>query len=307
MKIGIAGAGAVGCYFGGLLAKAGHEVTFLARGEHLRTMKADGLVIRGDTKEFDVETNFTDNPYDLSSCELLLFCVKSNDTKEMAELLKKSLQKDSLILTMQNGVENEEILQEVFSLNRLLSAVTYVQAAIEKPGVIRQQGRVKLLIGDLGDQHHSEGIVSLFQQADIETGWSENILYRKWSKLLWNATFNPLSAIAQAKVGQILEDQNLYETARQICLEAVEVAISKGFNFDKEKTINEVFFRAGYAKAHQTSMLQDRLNGKKMEVEAMCGYIVKEGKKLGISTPILQSIYSILNYINEKSFPSIQK
>ncbi|WP_173916755.1 ketopantoate reductase family protein [Halobacillus sp. Marseille-Q1614] len=301
MKITVAGAGAVGCFFGGTLAQAGHEVTFLSRGSHLAKMKQDGLYIKGDKQQFFVERSFTDEIQDLGSCELVLFCVKSNDTRNMAEKLKPFLSDQAFILTIQNGVENEEILKEIFSPERVLSAVTYVQAAVESPGIIRQQGRVKLVIGELESIGRSFEAVKLFQQAGIDSEHSENILFRKWSKLLWNATFNPLSAVSMARVGQILNDEQLRKTARGICAESVEVAIRLGFPFEKHSTIDKVFARAEYARDHQTSMLQDRLCGKSMEVEAMCGYLVRQGENHGISTPALQSIYSLLNFINQKN------
>src|SRR5690625_5090079 len=118
MQIGIAGAGAVGCFFGGLLQQAGHKVTFVARGKHLKELQKNGLTINKDEDILHIDRTFTDNLIDLSECELILFCVKSNDTERMAKQLLPVINKNALILTMQNGVDNEEVLCNIFGSDR---------------------------------------------------------------------------------------------------------------------------------------------------------------------------------------------
>ncbi|WP_226580810.1 ketopantoate reductase family protein [Halobacillus litoralis] len=300
MKVGVAGAGAVGCYFGGRLAEAGHDVTFLARGSHLSAMKKEGLFIKEESRGYVVEGNFTDDYRELAESDLLLFCVKSNDTKDMAQSLKAELKDTAYVMTLQNGVENEEFLSETFGEDRVLSAVTYVQAAVENPGVIRQQGRVKLVVGALSLVTNPSPFIDLFQEAGLDCVQSEQIMVRKWKKLMWNATFNPLSAVSGARVGEILEDKDLRRTAENICDEVITVASHSGIPGDAEAMAAQIFSRAEYAKQHQTSMLQDRLRGKPMEVEAMCGYLKRQGEMNGIETPAIQSIYSVLNFMNRK-------
>lgn len=301
MKIGVAGAGAVGCYFGGKLYEAGHMVTFLARGEHLNAMSQQGLAIQEEGKHFLVDGIFTNDVTALADVDLVLFCVKSNDTKEMAEQLEAVLKEKALVMTMQNGVENEEFLIDAFGADRVLSAVTYIQAAVYEPGKVRQQGRVKLVIGDLDPStDNKSGVISLVQEAGVDAVPSGNILAKKWNKLLWNATFNPLSALSGARVGEILDDAQLRKTAETICREVIGVAIHKGVSVDAEATVSQIFSRAELARQHRTSMLQDRLRGKRMEVEAMCGYITKQGALYGLKTPAMQSIYSALNFVNQQ-------
>ncbi|MFC7062131.1 ketopantoate reductase family protein [Halobacillus seohaensis] len=303
MNVGIAGAGAVGCFFGGLLQNAGHHVTFLARGNHFDVMKKDGLFINREKDNLHITNRFTDQPSDLAQSDIVLFCVKSNDTTSMANQLRPILKKNALIITMQNGVDNEELLKDFFDIDRILSVVTYVQAFVDAPGKVRQQGRVKLVLGELDPSTTEEclAIIEQFQKAGIETIHSSNILEKKWNKLLWNVTFNPLSAASGARVGEILDDEPLRKTASSACSEVVQVAIKKGINVVPETTISTIFSHAELARDHQTSMLQDRLKGKSMEVESMCGSIVRQASDLGISTPTLQSIYSILNFINHQA------
>lgn len=301
MKIGIAGAGAVGSYFGAVLQKAGHQVTFLARGNHLIEMEKNGLTVSGEEESLHTKTAFTDDINDLSKSDLILFCVKSNDTEQMARQLHPILSKDALLLTMQNGVSNEETLCEIFGADRILSSATYIQASIEQPGKVNQNGRVKLVMGELDSSTREacSTITSLFQEASIDTKQADNILEKKWRKLLWNITFNPLSAIVNARVGEVLDDELLRNTAESICAEAIEVAMKSGITLDANQTISTIFSNAERAREHKTSMLQDRLEGKSMEVEAMCGYVFNKGKESNVPTPSIQAAYSILNYMNE--------
>ncbi|PKG26135.1 2-dehydropantoate 2-reductase [Cytobacillus horneckiae] len=301
MKIGVAGAGAVGSFFGGLLAANNNDVTFLARGDHYHTLKESGLTIIKGEEKIAVTGHFTIDILDLADSDIVLFCVKAIDTIEMANKLAAILNKEAKILTMQNGVDNEEYLIKIFGENRVLSAATYVQAAIDTPGTVRQSSSFYLMVGELAQSAKAscEMIVQLFSNASIDARHAENILETKWSKFLWNITFNPLTAITGAKVGEILDNQQLKKTAEEICKEAVMVANCKGIKVDIEKAMNKIFSRAEFARTHQTSMLQDRLKGKRMEVESMCGYLVKQANEMNLATPVVHTIYSILKFIDD--------
>ncbi|WP_176330274.1 ketopantoate reductase family protein [Oceanobacillus rekensis] len=302
MRIGIVGAGAVGSFFGALLQQGGHQVSFLTRGKHLEAMQRQGLNIKREDESFTIHSTFTNDPEQLANSELILFCVKSNDTEHMANKLLPILQENAFVMTMQNGVDNEEILKKIFGVERILSCATYVQAVIEKPGIVKQQGRVALVIGEL-DQSVSQqcaDIVACFHQASIDAKHTGDIVGKKWRKFLWNITFNPLSAISTATVGDLLDDKPLRETAESICKEAMEVAINAGVSIDPARTMETIFKNAERARVHQTSMLQDRLSGKQMEVESMCGYVVRKANELDIAVPTVQASYSILTFMNKQ-------
>jgi len=138
MKIGVAGTGAVGGYFGGLLKKSGNDVVFFARGNNFLSLQEKGLTIESETGNFNVDGVFSDKYDSFSDIELLLFCVKSTATIEVATNVLPYLKKDCLILTLQNGVDNEEILAATFGKHRILSAATYIQAIVNEPGVVKQ-------------------------------------------------------------------------------------------------------------------------------------------------------------------------
>lgn len=307
MKVGVAGAGAVGCLFGGILANADYDVTFLARGKHLAAMQKKGLTLEGPARSFEkIDKQFTDDISDLADSDIVFFCFKSNDTKKMGEELKRHLKSETVIITLQNGVDNEEVLCDIFGRERVISAATYVQAKIQEPGLVRQEGRIMLVIGGL---HYSldntcQTVVEMFDNADLEIKQTDQIMERKWKKLLWNVTFNPLSALMSVRVGEILADNNLSKTASLVCKESINVAKQFNIELDKEKTVEKVFHNATYAEKHRTSMLQDRLNEKEMEIESMCGYIIKKGKEFNVATPTLETIYHLLTFINKQIIES---
>jgi len=302
MKIGVAGTGAVGGYFGALLKKAGNEVTFLARGKRLERMRAEGLTVESEAGNFTVSGTFTEYYGSFQDIDLLLFCVKSIDTTEVAERFAPFLKESCLVMTLQNGVDNEEVLSKIFGRERILSAATYIQAILTETGVVRQIGvPPRLVIGAL-DTRLSEKVIklsTLFNTASILTNPSSNILMVKWKKLLWNVTFNPLTALIEAKVGAIFEDKGLHETALNICNEAIAVGRAAGIEI--EENFHETIFAQGsLAKEHHPSMLQDKLNGKTLELESICGYIVNKGKVYKIATPVLETIYHLLSYQTRK-------
>lgn len=309
MKIGIMGAGAIGAFFGSLLQRAGHDVIFLARGEHLRRMQENGLIVHTDHHTTRIEGVFTDEFSSLNEADLILFCVKSTDTEETARRLLPVLKKDAYILTMQNGVDNEEVLSKVFGKERVFSSATYVQAGLQEPGVIKQIGDFRLVIGELAREsvNTAQQIETLLNGAGIHTKHSSEIMNNKWKKYIWNVTFNPLSAVMGVNVGEILDNEHLRIIAEKICIEVISVAQKQGVHVAgalREK----MFENARIARNHKTSMLQDRINGRKMELESICGYAVRKGKELKVPVPTIETVYHALKYLeaNNQKAVSIQ-
>lgn len=309
MNIGVAGAGAVGGYFGGKLARAGNDVIFLARGKHYEEMKAKGLSIKSDTENFNIGGTFSNQNESFEEVDLVLFCVKSTDTIEVARKLLPVINEKAMILTLQNGVDNEEALCTIFGKERVFSAATYIQAFVEKPGVVKHIGMIpRLIIGSLAEKDNKgrlEEIVSLFQNAGLETYPTGNIVEQKWKKLLWNVTFNPLSAVAEAEVGEILDNEGLRSIAENICKEAITVASRMGIGLDESYYLT-IMDQGNIARHHKTSMLQDKLKGRKMEFESICGYIVKKGYELNELTPVLETIYHLLKFSDSQGTKEIK-
>jgi 2-dehydropantoate 2-reductase len=296
MRVGVVGTGAVGGYFGACLSRAGNEVVFLARGTNLARLKASGLAIESEQGDFTASGIFTDSYDDLADADIVLFCVKATATEEVAIRLLPVLKEDAIVLTLQNGVDNEEILAAYFGKGRILSSATYIQAQMKEPGVVRQIGIPPRLVIGAVDSSGNEQVLKmagLLNSAGIETVASNNIMLIKWKKLLWNVTFNPLSAMLESKVGTILDDTGLRKTAERICREAITVARRSGIHLD-EDAWKEIMAQGELGRNHETSMLQDRRKGKPMEIESICGFIVNKGKDLKVKTPVLEAVYSIL-------------
>ncbi|WP_227935313.1 ketopantoate reductase family protein [Alkalihalobacillus deserti] len=300
MKIAVIGAGAVGGYIGALLKQAGSEVTFIARGKHLKKMNEEGLLVKHHYGTFKVYEHFTDNFSCIKEADLLIFTVKSTETEEVCEQIKPYIKKNCYILCLQNGVVNEEILCENFGDDSILSGSAYVTVKVQESGIISQSGKHIFFIGGLKETQKEfiDRVIDLFQKAGIRSKYSNNIIEKKWEKSLWNVTFNPLSAVTNATVGQILDNERLSCTSKSILRELVQVAKSVNIEITQE-TIDNVFRDAEIARTHKTSMLQDRERGKKMEVEALCGYFVKLGNRSGVDVPVLSTIYAVLSFIDE--------
>ncbi len=295
MKIGIMGSGAVGSFFGSFLTEAGHDVTYIARGAHLAAMHKNGLTIFRDDDKVTVTETFTDRLEALANCELIIFCVKSGDTKETAEKLKGIISPTTYVMSLQNGVSNEEVLLDVFGKERVLSAVVYVQAAVSEPGVVKQSGRFSLVIGAPSKvgQGAVKEFTALFSDANVTAVPSQQVMLRKWKKYLWNLMFNPLSAATDQSVGKILDDPYLKDIARTIGLESVSVAQALGYSLDEEN-VEEAIQNAEYARTHTTSMLQDIRKGKVTEAEEMVGYLLKKADKYEKSISTTKTIFLLL-------------
>jgi len=300
MKIAVIGAGAVGGYLGVLLKEAGHDVSFIARGAHLEKMKQDGLTLNHENGNVTVHNTFTDEFEAIRDADLLLFTVKSTETREVCEKIKQYKKKDAYVLTVQNGVINEEILAEYFGTDVVLAGSAYITAKVEEPGVIKQAGGHIFFIGGLVAESNksSESIATMLQEAGVKCYHLDNIMEKKWEKSLWNVTFNPLSAVVGTKVEEILDDEKLNRTAKAILAETVQIAKYAGYDLP-QKTIDNVFVDAERGRHHKTSMLQDRERGKKMEVDALCGYFVQLAKKGNVDIPVLETIYSILSFYDQ--------
>ncbi|GAE27183.1 2-dehydropantoate 2-reductase [Halalkalibacter wakoensis JCM 9140] len=233
---------------------------------------------------------------------MLIITVKSTETVEVCQQIKRYLTKNTYLLSLQNGVINEEILSEMFGREWILSGVAYVTARVEEPGKVEQSGKHMFIIGNLTSvqKEMTDQVIRLFQEAGIQSKYSSEITKKKWEKSLWNVTFNPLSVVSSASVGEILDDQKLRRTAELVLKEIVEVAKHHKIEITKEME-SRVFKNAESAKHHTTSMLQDYKNKKPMEIEALCGYFVKSGEKIGLNVPVLKTIYSILLFIDHSN------
>ncbi|WP_165822333.1 ketopantoate reductase family protein [Paenibacillus montanisoli] len=300
MILAVIGAGGVGAYCGGMLSPFVNEVVFVARGEHLQAMRRDGLIIQSGLKSSHFQGTFTDDFKTISQADLLLFTVNSYQTAEAAKSMLPYVKPGAVILTLQNGVDNEEILTDLFGRDQVISGIAYLNVKVVRPGVISQENVRTFVIGHLSEntQKHVEFWNNLFNKAGLNCSQSLNIVETKWVKYLWNVTFNPLSALKMATVGDIPDDAELRRWAEEILRETVCIGRALGVDL-KQEAINEVFPIGERVRSHKPSMLQHREQGKKMEIESLCGYLVRKAQILGIEAPVIKEMYNSLLAIEE--------
>jgi 2-dehydropantoate 2-reductase len=299
-KIAVVGAGGVGGYFGGKLALAGKDVTFIARGEHLKALQNNGLRVISVKGDFHLPVKATDNPAQVGPVEVVLFCVKSYSTEEAARQCLPLMGPETVVISLQNGVDNEEKLAAILGREKILGGVAYIGAGIKEPGVILHTLPGKFAFGELpgGISPRVKELEQFFQAAGVEAKANENIQKALWDKLMWNAAFNGISAATGATLDEIGEEPLGKEWVRKVMEEVRAVAAASGIELVVERM--EYFVESSIkSKGVKTSTLQDLEAGKPLEAEALNGMVVKKGQELGVPTPYNFGLYAALSMIDK--------
>jgi len=298
MRFLILGTGGVGGYFGAKLAQAGNDVWFIARGEHLRAMKASGLRIRSTGGEFVIPPGkMTDAPRDAGSPDVVLFCVKSYDTETAALQLAPILQKDSIVLSLQNGIDNEEKIKGLIPHGHVYGGVAYVSARITAPGEITETGGFQRIVFGPMDGPISEPAREIHRSlagAGIKCDLRETVLNDLWNKLLFIASMGSFAAMSRLTQGEIIAQPETISLVFRAMHEVEALAWKRGVNIEP---LNERKMLESMKRFHgdtRSSMYYDLINQKPLEVEALNGTVVRLGRELGIPTPIHDVIYAAL-------------
>lgn len=294
--IAVMGAGSVGCYFGGMLARAGYSVTLIGRPAHVNAIHQHGLLL--DTLHFTerVKVQASTSVRDISSARIVLFCVKSTDTESAAREMLQHLLPDAIVLSLQNGVENAEILQNILP-QRVIPAVVYVATEMAGPGHLKHHGRGELVIGDSPDSSMSEQIAALCSAAGVPVQVSSNIVGILWGKLIVNCAYNALSAIAQKPYGKLVEPEGVRELMRSVVAECLAVAKAAGVEVpgDSFETVRQVSINMA---TQYSSTAQDVARGKPNEIDYLNGYVCRQGAAHGVPTPVNQTLLTLVKLIS---------
>jgi 2-dehydropantoate 2-reductase len=285
MQIAIVGAGAVGCYYGGLLLRAGHEVTFIGRQPHVDAINAHGLLL--DTKTFKghLPAKAATDATALASPDLVLVCVKSADTEQAGRSLDGRLLPETSVLSLQNGVDNAPRLAAVTG-HAVIPVVVYVGSEMAGPGHVRHHGGGDLAIGASAA---SEALAQTLHAAGIRTTIADDIKVTLWSKLIINCAFNALSAVADISYGPMLEVDGTRDVVASAVREAASVARASGVSISDD--IIEQILKIPAAMPNQTSSTaQDLARGKPSEIDFLNGYVVRKGAEFGVATPTNQAL-----------------
>ena len=301
MNILMVGAGWVGGYYGAVLMKAGAKVSFLVTPRSLPILKSNGLTVKSKGEVWNFRPPVSTDPGDLAPCDLIIIAVKRYDTYKVLDTIQPVVSKNTIILTIQNGIDGEEDILRRFPDANVLGGVAFLASKIEEPGVISHIGAGSLGIGEL-DGSESElvqSIVNIFKNAGIPTKLSKNILKSKWEKLCWNSVFNPLSVILNGPLDNILDSKDALDVAYKIFEEIRSLAGEKGISIDAglmDEQINVTQKLRGY----HTSMFEDFLKGKPTEIDYFNGYVCREGAKHDVAVPVNSTVTSLIKAIIDR-------
>ena len=301
-KIAVVGAGAVGGYFGGMVARAGAPVVMIGRAPFVEAVNQNGLLL--DTLHFkeSVRVEASTELDAVRGAEVVLFCVKTTDTAETARALAPLLSPNAIVISMQNGVDNAEQIRAASGLDAL-GAVVYVAASVPQPGSVKHVGRGDLVVGPRNAR--TEHIAALFERAGVPCRISDNIEGELWTKLTWNCALNAVSALGRAKYGQIAAN----EDARKVVAEVVHevLAVARAANIHPPGLENpQVALASALKGANQmsealSSTAQDLLRGKRTEIDSLNGYISRRGAALGVPTPINHALFALVKLAESRS------
>jgi 2-dehydropantoate 2-reductase len=296
MKVAVMGAGAVGCYYGAMLARAGHEVVLIGRPSHVEAIRANGL--RLETKTFDeqVKLGASTQADAVRGADLVLFCVKSTDTESAAAEIEPHLLPGALVLTLQNGVDNDERVRSVLPSSEVAAAVVYVATEMAGPGHVKHHGRGELVIAP---SRSSEQVAQQLAAAGVPTQISGNVRGSLWAKLVLNCAYNALSAITQMPYGEVVKGQGVADVIRDVVAECLAVAKAEGVAIpgDTDAAVRGI---AETMPTQYSSTAQDLSRGKPSEIDHLNGYVVRRGEALGVPTPANRVLLVLVKLLEGK-------
>ena len=281
LSVAVMGAGSVGCYFGALLARAGHAVTLIGRPSHIQAIAQQGLRLQTADEDVYIPIQASTDAASVTGADVVLFCVKSTDTEAAATQIKPHLAAHTQILSLQNGVDNDERLRAVLGKQPVASAVVYVATGMAGPGHVRHFGRGELVIapGPLSDV-----VAQQFSAAHIPTQVSGSVRSALWQKLIINCVYNALSALTQQPYGWLVAQPGVGAVMLDIASECKAVAKADGVELPAQLD-DAVAAIARTMPGQLSSTAQDLARGKPTEIDHLNGYVVQRGQALGISTP----------------------
>lgn len=296
MHIAVMGAGAVGCYYGALLARAGHSVTLVGRPALVEAVHAHGLWLDSAAFTGAVPLQASTDPAAARQAQLVLFCVKSGDTETAGAQLRPHLAPDAQVLSLQNGVDNAARLEQVLG-RPVIPAVVYVAVEMAGPGRVRHRGRGDLVIGP---SPHSAALAVQLGQAGIATTVSDTVHEALWAKLVINCVYNALSAIGQQPYGALIQAEGARQVMADVFAECLAVAGAQGITLPETMWQDTLSISVSMA-GQRSSTAQDLARGKPSEIDHLNGSIVRLGAACGIATPVNRSLWCVVKLLEARA------
>jgi 2-dehydropantoate 2-reductase len=297
MKIAVVGAGGVGGYFGGRLARAGHDVAIVARGSHLAAIRERGLRVRSVKGDFTAVVQASDDPAEFGPCEVVLFCVKSYDTEAAAARLGPLLGEDTAVVSLQNGIDNEEKIAAIVGPSRVVGGAAFIFSAIAEPGVVAHTGGpARIVFGELDGARTGrvERLLVACHDAGIDADIPGDIRVALWTKLAFICAVAGMTAAVRLPLGEIRDCAESSAAFRRIVAEVAALADAEGVRLGEEVVEQQVRFAAGLPPESYSSLHHDLVSGARMELEALHGTVVRRAARLGVPAPASEGIYAIL-------------
>jgi 2-dehydropantoate 2-reductase len=292
-KVAVMGAGAVGCYYGGMLARAGHDVTFIARPQHVEAIERSGL--RMETRTFDehVRAHASTGAQAVRGCDYVLFCVKSTDTEAAGAQIAPHLRPDALVLCLQNGVDNADRLRAMLPPGQVAASVVYVGTEMAGPGHVKHHGRGELVIDP---SPAGQALAQALAVAGVPTELSANVRGALWLKLIINCAYNAVSAIAQMPYGRTVQGEGVPDLMRDVVDECMAVARAEGVEVpgDVHGAVRQIVLAMP---SQYSSTAQDLARGKRTEIDHLNGFVVQRGAALGIATPANRALWALVKLL----------
>ncbi len=298
-KVAVVGAGAVGSFFGAMLARAGHRVVLIARPAHVEAIAREGLRL---DKGGSVESIRVEASADIAAAgdaDLILFCVKSTDTETTAHALASHVAPGAVVLSLQNGVENASAIARIVG-RTVVPAVVYVATSMGGPGLVRHHGRGDLVIGALAghsDDSPLQALVDFFATGAVPVRISADVMAELWSKLMVNCAYNAISGLAQASYSALAALPEVRALQRAVVAEVVALAAAEGVDLPLARSLEAMEGIAGAMPAQLSSTAQDMARRKPSEIDHLNGFVVRRGRELGIATPANQALHALVKLV----------
>jgi 2-dehydropantoate 2-reductase len=289
MKFAVMGAGAVGSYYGGMLARAGHEVVLVGRPQHVEAIAREGLRLQTEAFDEHVCLHASTEAAAVQGARWVLLCVKSADTEAAGAAMRPHLAPQATVLTLQNGVDNAERLRPLIA-QPVAAAVVYVATEMAGPGHVKHNGRGELVIEPVPD---ADALVAAFAAAGIPTEVSANVRGALWAKLILNCAYNALSALSRLPYGELVRREGVAAVMRDVVAECLAVAAADGVQVpgDVEAAVRRI---AQSMPAQFSSTAQDLMRGRRSEIDHLNGHVVRRGDALGVAVPANRVLHTLV-------------
>jgi 2-dehydropantoate 2-reductase len=294
-RVAVLGAGAVGCYFGGMLARAGAPVTLIGRSAHVEAFRRDGLLLDALQFKEHVRVEASTDAAAVAGADFVLVCVKSGDTEAGAKSIVPHLARGATVVSLQNGVDNAARMRPLVPAE-VVAAVVYVGCEMAGPGHVRHTGRGDLVVGGAGEAglQRAAAVAALFERAAVPCRVSDNVDGELWTKLIVNCAYNAVCALSRLPYGPMIASPWAREVMPQVVEEAVAVARAEGVRLDTDGLMDRVW-KIGEAMPTQfSSTAQDIGLGKPTEIHALNGYVARRGEALGVPAPVNRTLHALV-------------